>query len=42
VVLITHNAPIAARADRVIRLMDGRIVQEHRNDVRAAPGELDW
>jgi putative ABC transport system ATP-binding protein len=42
VVLITHNAPIAAMADRVIRLMDGRIVQEHRNDVRAAPGELDW
>ena len=26
-VLITHNAPIAAMADRVLRLADGRIVQ---------------
>ena len=42
VALITHNAPIAAMADRVIRIADGRIAQEHRNERRASPDQLDW
>ena len=42
VALITHNAPIAAMADRVIRIADGRIAHEHRNERRASPDQLDW
>ena len=40
--LITHNAGIAARADRVIRLSDGRIVEERRNPAKRAARELSW
>jgi putative ABC transport system ATP-binding protein len=40
--VITHNAPIAAIADRVITLGDGRIVQEQRNRVKASVGGLRW
>ncbi len=42
VVLITHNAAIAAMADRVIRLSDGRIAGEARNARRAAAAEIRW
>ncbi|MBX3725059.1 MAG: ABC transporter ATP-binding protein [Xanthomonadales bacterium] len=41
-VVITHNAVIAGMADRVINLSDGRISAEHRNAVRAEPGDLHW
>ena len=41
-VVITHNAAIAAMADRVIRLADGRIVSIERNAQRRAPQELSW
>jgi putative ABC transport system ATP-binding protein len=41
-VVITHNASIAAMADRVIRLSSGRIVEETRNARRAAARELAW
>jgi len=41
-VVITHNAAIAAMADRVIRLADGRIVSVDRNAQRCAPQELSW
>jgi putative ABC transport system ATP-binding protein len=41
-VVITHNAAIAAMADRVIRIGSGRIVEDRRNPGRAAPGELSW
>ena len=41
-VLITHNAGIAAMADRVLSMSDGRIVAEHANEVRAAASSLDW
>ena len=41
-VLITHNAAIAAMADRVLRMTSGRISQEYRNARRASPGELSW
>ncbi len=41
-VLITHNAGIAAMADRVIRLSDGRIVDIRSNESRLAAHELSW
>jgi putative ABC transport system ATP-binding protein len=42
-VVITHNAAIAAMADRVIRLADGRVVSaEPRAGRKLAPRELSW
>ena len=42
-VVITHNAAIAAMADRVIRLADGRIASvDVRTERKAAPRELSW
>ncbi|MFM8548975.1 MAG: ABC transporter ATP-binding protein [Betaproteobacteria bacterium] len=40
--VITHNAGIAGMADRVLRLADGRIVADTRNERRIAPSELSW
>ena len=37
-----HNAGIAAMADRVIHLADGRIDRIDRNDSRVEPSELSW
>jgi putative ABC transport system ATP-binding protein len=42
VVLITHNAGIAAMADRVIRMRSGRIVDIARNPARQPPAALEW
>jgi len=41
-VIITHNATIADMADRVLRLSDGRIVDEQRNRVRRPVHALSW
>lgn len=41
-VLITHNAAIAAMADRVLQLADGRIVADQRNQHRTPTSELVW
>ncbi len=41
-VLITHNAGIAAMADRVIRLSDGHIAEMHGNAVKKAARALSW
>ena len=41
-VVITHNAAIAAMADRVIRIGSGMIVATQRNEKKASPGELAW
>jgi putative ABC transport system ATP-binding protein len=41
-VVITHNAAIAAMADRVIRISSGAIVDIQRNERKAAPSELAW
>ena len=41
-VVITHNAVMADMADRVIHLSDGRVLNEHRNSVRAAASSLKW
>jgi putative ABC transport system ATP-binding protein len=40
--IITHNAPIASMADRVITLADGRIKSESRNAHKARAEELTW
>ena len=40
--VITHNAAIAAMADRVIHLADGKLAGDVRNESRAAPGTLVW
>jgi putative ABC transport system ATP-binding protein len=40
--VITHNAAIAAMADRVIRLRSGQISAITRNPRRARPDELSW
>jgi len=40
--VITHNAAIAAMADRVVRLRSGRITGIDRNERRASPSELQW
>lgn len=41
-VIITHNAAIAAMADRVIRISSGMIVETHENERKASPAELAW
>lgn len=40
--LITHNAGIAAMADRVMRFADGCIVSTERNPKRVPPQDLSW
>jgi putative ABC transport system ATP-binding protein len=40
--VITHNAPIAQMADRVVTLTDGRVASERRNAQKLAPRELEW
>jgi putative ABC transport system ATP-binding protein len=40
--VITHNAPIATMADRVVTLADGRIEREVRNEVKARASDLRW
>lgn len=41
-VVITHNAAIAAMADRVVRLADGRIVGTEHNATRKSAADLTW
>jgi putative ABC transport system ATP-binding protein len=40
--VITHNAAIAAMADRVIQMADGRIQSVRTNPERVAPREIHW
>jgi putative ABC transport system ATP-binding protein len=40
--VITHNAAIAAMADRVVRIADGRVVEVRANARKARVGELQW
>lgn len=42
VVIITHNAGIAAIADRVFHMRDGQIVQVDVNDTPLSPDEVTW
>lgn len=41
-VIITHNASIAAMADRVVRISSGEIVEISRNRRKISPAELEW
>ena len=41
-VIITHNAPIARIADRVMRLVDGRIVSVESNPSKLTAAEIAW
>jgi putative ABC transport system ATP-binding protein len=40
--VITHNAAIAAMADRVVRMHSGQVASVVENERRAAPGDLSW
>jgi putative ABC transport system ATP-binding protein len=41
-VLVTHNAAIAAIADRMARMRSGQIVEIVENEHRADPDEIEW
>lgn len=40
--IVSHNAAIAAMADRVIRFRDGEITQVLANPRKSPPGEIRW
>jgi putative ABC transport system ATP-binding protein len=40
--VITHNASIAAMADRVLRMTSGHIGDVERHARRATPEEISW
>jgi putative ABC transport system ATP-binding protein len=40
--VITHNAAVAGMADRVIRMVSGRIVSVVSNEKKLSPEELQW
>lgn len=40
--IITHNADIAAMADRVVHLSNGHITEVSRNAVKKSPSEISW
>jgi len=42
VVTITHNAAIAGMANRVVRLLDGRVREVRRNPTPVTPDQLEW
>ncbi len=42
VLIVTHNAAIAGMADRVLRMRDGRIVADERNEHPLDPSALEW
>lgn len=42
VIMVTHNDAIKDMADRVVRLRDGMIRKNYRNEQRIPAEELDW
>lgn len=40
--IITHNAAIAAMADRVVQLSDGRVVSERSNVTKSPARDIQW
>jgi putative ABC transport system ATP-binding protein len=42
VMVITHNAAIAGMAGRVLRMADGRLIEDRRNEQRLQTAELSW
>lgn len=41
-VVITHNATVASMADRILKLRDGQIISDERNESPADPESLVW
>lgn len=39
VIVITHDSEIAAQAERVIRIKDGKITEDYRNDMQEGTGD---
>lgn len=42
VIMVTHNDAIKNMADRAIKLRDGQIRKDYRNESKVPAGELDW
>ncbi len=42
VIMVTHNDAIKNMADRVIKLRDGQIRKDYRNESKVLASELDW
>ncbi|NDL66605.1 ABC transporter ATP-binding protein [Anaerotalea alkaliphila] len=42
VVVITHNAPIAQMADRVLKMRSGKVMEDYRNSQPLDPKEIVW
>jgi putative ABC transport system ATP-binding protein len=42
IAVVTHNAPIARMADRVVTLVDGTIASNERNAERISSSEVAW
>jgi len=42
VIMVTHNSALADMADRVIKLRDGQIRKNYRNEAKKSAAELDW
>ena len=42
VIIITHNSALTAMADRVIRVKNGTVVSEVRNENPQDVSEIEW
>jgi putative ABC transport system ATP-binding protein len=42
IAVITHNAGIAGMADRVVTMRSGEIIRIQQNEIKVAPGALEW
>ena len=42
IIMVTHNDAIKDMADRVVRLRDGMILRDYRNEHRIPAEQLDW
>jgi len=42
IIVVTHNAPVGAIADRLIRMRDGRIIEITPNERPLDPDRLEW
>ena len=42
IIMVTHNDAIRHMADRVVRLRDGQILKNYRNEQRISAENLDW
>lgn len=40
--VITHHAPIASMADRVVSLSDGMVASDRSNETKVSPADLTW